>query len=70
MRGESTATGTRSLPSITRRSWSSWITEVKRRRRSTREEQLEVIERLTRHEREIRRSGEFVPSLGSGRRWC
>ena len=69
MRGESQATSVRSLPGITRRSWSSWITEVKRKRRNIKEERLEVIERLAREERQSRRSGEYVPGVESLRRW-
>ena len=43
MRGESPATSARSLPLSTRRSWSSWITEVRQRRRTIKEEQLETV---------------------------
>ena len=69
MRGESQATSVRSLPRVTRRSWSSWITEVKRKRRITKEEHLHIIERLSHEQRQARRSGEYIPSVRSERRW-
>ena len=68
MRGETPATSVRSLPLIKRRSWSSWITEIRQRRRTIREGQLETVERLADQERRARRSGEYVPTLGP-RRW-
>ena len=69
MRGESQATSVRSLPVTSRRTWSSWITEAKRRRRSTKQEHLEVIERLAREHRQSHRAGEYIPTIGPGRRW-
>ena len=38
-------------------------------RRRIREEELELIERLGRLEREARRSGAYMPKLGPGQRW-
>ena len=70
MRGESPATSARSLPLSTRRSWSSWILEVRQRRRMITEEQLETVERLASQERRMRRSGPYEPKLGTQRPWC
>ena len=70
MRGESPATSARSLPLNMRRSWSSWITEVRQRRRTIKEEQLETVHRLASHERRMRRSGAYESNLGAQRPWC
>ena len=71
MRGESPATSARSLPLNTRQSWSSWIaTEVRQRRRTIKEEQLETVERLASQERRTRRSGPYESNLGTQRPWC
>jgi hypothetical protein len=69
MRGPTQAAGARVLPTSTRRGLSVWIAEVRRRRRSARDEQLEVIERLAREERRARRAGEYAPDLGTRRPW-
>jgi hypothetical protein len=55
---------TRSLTIVPGRRWSSWITRPTRRPTRTREERLELIERLSSEERRRLRSGEHVPDLG------
>jgi hypothetical protein len=70
MRGDPQVAGARVLPTISRRGWNAWIADVKRRRRRLREEQLEVIARLSAEERRSRRAGEYVRDTASSRRWC
>jgi hypothetical protein len=69
MRGSMEAAGARSLPTTSRRGLSVWIADVRRRRRSVKEERLEVIERLGREQRQARRAGEYRPSSGTRRVW-
>jgi hypothetical protein len=69
MRGESPATSLRSLPFGRSRTWSSWISEVRQRRRSIKLHRLETVERLAHQERHTRRSGEYAPRLESARPW-
>jgi hypothetical protein len=47
-----------------------WLSSVRRGERRSREEEVELIERLARLEREARRSGAYIPKLGPERRWC
>jgi hypothetical protein len=69
MRGPTQAAGARVLPTSARRGLSVWIAEVRRRRRSVKDERLEVIERLAREERRARRAGAYAPDLGTRRIW-
>jgi hypothetical protein len=69
MRGPMQAASVRSLPFRSRRGLSVWIADFRRRRRSIKEEQLEVIERMARDQRRARRAGEFAPSIGTRRLW-
>jgi hypothetical protein len=70
MRGDPQVASARVLPTVTRRGWNAWITDVKRRRQSLREEKIEVIARLSAEERRTRRTGEYLPDVASVRRWC
>jgi hypothetical protein len=66
MRGDPQATSARLVPTMRRRRWLSSLT---RRRRRIKQDELELIERLARLEREARRSGTYVPKLGPQRPW-
>jgi hypothetical protein len=46
-----------------------WIADFTRRRRSIKEEQLEVIARLAGEQRRARRAGEYTPSVVTRRLW-
>jgi hypothetical protein len=67
MRGDPRTAATRWMPTITRR---RWLPSFTRGRRRTKEEQLELIERAGRLEREARRSGTYVSKPEHLRRWC
>jgi hypothetical protein len=69
MRGDLRILSMRSVVALPGRRWSSWIMRPTRRPRRSREEQLELIERLSSEQRRSRRSGEYVPDLGSELRW-
>lgn len=66
MRGSQPATSSRLLPMVTR---PRWLLSMRLGRRRTSEQELEVIERLSRLERDSRRSGTYIPELGPPRRW-
>lgn len=70
MRGEQPVVGLRVWPRELKRSWSSYISELKARRAVRKRDQIEVIERLGRERRRARRAGEFVHGANTGRRWC
>ena len=70
MRGDLRAVSIRSRPRIPRLDWSSRIMSLRRSRQRSRQERLEVIERLDRIERSLRRAGEHVPDAATARRWC
>ena len=61
--------GARALPKAPGRGWSTWLANVKRRRRLAREERLESIERLQRLERRKREAGEYVPGRRHPPHW-
>ncbi len=66
MRADAQPTSSRLGPTVSR--W-RWLWSAGADRRGTKAEELEVIERLDRLEREARRSGAYVPTLGVERRW-
>jgi hypothetical protein len=67
MSADAHSTSSRLVPTLSHRRWLSFA----RGRRRSREEELELIERLDRLEREARRSGAYAPKLGpENRRWC
>ena len=66
MRGHPQAISSRLVFSITRR---GWLPSIRRGGRRTKQEELELIERLDRLERDARRSGPYVPSVGPQGRW-
>jgi hypothetical protein len=66
MRAVPKATSLLVVPSIRRRGWFASVTHGRRRSKL---EDLELIERLDRLEREARRSGAYVPKLGPQRPW-
>ena len=53
--------GAEPLPKALGRGWSTWLANVKRRRRVAKAERLEWIERQQRLERHKRKYGEYVP---------
>jgi hypothetical protein len=61
--------GAQSLPKAPGRGWSTWLANVKRRRRLAREERLEWIERLQSLERRKRQSGQYVPDRRHPPHW-
>jgi hypothetical protein len=67
MRGDPQTNSARWVPTFTRPRWFRLVT---RGRRRTKEEELELIERLGRLEREARRSGAYVAKPEHLRRWC
>jgi hypothetical protein len=69
MRGPMPAVSTRSLPTESRRALFAWIADFRLRRRSAREERLEVIARLAGERRRALRAGEYVPDVGTRRLW-
>jgi len=70
MRGNPQAVSSRLLAVLPGRRWPSRPAPVSRRPRLTREERLEVIQRLQAEERAARRSGRYVAEARYlGRRW-
>jgi hypothetical protein len=65
MSADAKPTSSRVLPTGLR---PRWLWSVRRGGRRSREEELELIERLGRLEREARRSGAYSPKLGPQRR--
>lgn len=63
MRGQSQAAGARLHAVMPDRRWSTWLEEIRQRRRRAGVEQLEVIARLEAERRRTRRAGEHVPEL-------
>jgi hypothetical protein len=61
--------GAEALPKAPDRGSSAWLANVKRRRQLAREERLDCIERLQRHERRKRQSGEYVPDRRHPPHW-
>jgi hypothetical protein len=68
MRGDSQASP-RLLAAVPGRRWSEWISETRGALREARADRLELIERAASEQRRTRRSGEYVPDLGSRPRW-
>jgi hypothetical protein len=66
MRGDPQAISSRLVLTITR---PGWLSSMKRNRRRNRQDELEVIERLARLERNARRSGAYAPKVGPQGRW-
>lgn len=69
MRGDLRAVSIRSLPRPQRWPSSEWVRALKARRRRARQEQLELIEQLHRHERQRIRAGEGTPERLLPGRW-
>ena len=69
MRGDLRIVSMRSVVVLPGQRWSSWIMRPTRRPRRSREDQLEMLARLSSDERRSRRSGEYVPDPGSELRW-
>ncbi len=70
MRGLPQVAGSRLLPTITRARWSWRITRLRRRRRVTPEQELELMIHLAHEQRRALREGEYVPEFIPLRRWC
>ena len=69
MRGDPRTLSIRSVVVLPSRRWSTWIMRSTRRPRRSREERLELIERLSHEKRRRLRSGEYVPDLRLEHRW-
>jgi hypothetical protein len=69
MRGDPRTVSVRSPVITPSRRWFLWITRPARRPRRSKQEKLELIERLRSEERRRLRSGEQVPDLSMLWRW-